>query len=86
MRYANSGDISFDDFTIDCMIKCFTMNGESGPHSPQGGMLCHILNHCHASDIPFTLVYMPRKGYYVVRGMVDGVMPQEVRLSLESDL
>ena len=64
-------------------IRIFEKLGESGPHSLEGIGLDSILNHCTTNDIPFTLVFVPHGGYYVKRGVVDGVMPAPIRATLE---
>ena len=79
MRYATSGTgEDFDAHTIQLMIEAFDENQESGPYSTDGWVLSHILNHCHAKNIPFTLVFLPNKGYYVKREVVAGVIPAEM--------
>lgn len=84
MKFATSGiGEEFDALTIQLMIEAFDANEESGPHSTDGWVLSHILNHCHANDIPFTLVFLPQKGYYVKRAVVEGVIPVEMLPSFE---
>lgn len=75
----------FEEELVEDVIRCFDEHGESGPHSHEGRLLSHILNHCYKNDIPFSLVYLPNRCYYVVRGVVDGVMPAEVKRSFEED-
>lgn len=69
--------------TIDSAIRSFDSLGESGPHSPEGWVLSHILNHCVTNEIPFTLAYVAGRGYYLKRGVVAGVMPQPIQMTLE---
>ncbi len=84
MKFATSGiGEDFDALTIQMMIEAFDINEESGPHSTDGWVLSHILNHCHAKNIPFTLVFLPEKGYYVKRDVVEGVIPEEMKQSFE---
>lgn len=73
----------FDYETIEMLIECFHENGESGPHSTEGWGLTHILNHCIVTAVPFTLVFLPAKGYYIKKGALDGVIPEEMRPSFE---
>lgn len=85
MKFTTSGTgEGFDPLTIQMMIECFTETGESGPHSSEGWVLSHILNHCHDTGIPFTLVFLPNMGYYVKREATDGVIPEEMKPSFEN--
>lgn len=68
---------------IDSAIRIFEKLGESGPHSPDGWLLSHILNHCTETGIPFTLASVPDGGYYVKRGVVEGVIPPPIQATLE---
>ena len=84
MKFFTSGvGEDFDALTIQMMIEAFDCNEESGPHSTEGWVLSHILNHCHHNDIPFTLVFLPKKGYYVKRKAVDGIIPETMKQSFE---
>lgn len=84
MKYATSGEgDGFDQLTIQMIIECFNSYGESGPHSPEGWALSHILEHCHANSIPFTLVFHPENGYYLKREIFPGVVPEEMREAFE---
>lgn len=86
MRYMpiGSGE-TFDDSAVSMALDCFEEHGESGPHSPEGWMLSKILNFCVKQGIPFTLVHIPNKGYYVKRGVVAGIVPIEVQESFDED-
>ena len=79
MKFEPYGDgEGFDALTNHRLIECFLEHGESGPHSPDGWILSHILNHCRNNDIAFTLVFKPKIGYYVKRDVIDGVIPTEM--------
>ena len=53
---------------VERVIQNFLAKGYSN-HSPFGHFLSHILNHCVANRIAFTLVYMPGGGYWVKSGI-----------------
>ena len=44
-------------------IRDFEETGKTGAHSPAGGILCHILNHCVRNGIDFQLSYLAGGGY-----------------------
>lgn len=48
---------------VEECIKNFMEKGETGAHSPMGGILCHILNHCVREGISFELTYLAGGGY-----------------------
>jgi len=48
-------------------IKRFDDDGRTGPHSTQGAILCHILNHCLKNGISFQLSYLAGGGYDLKR-------------------
>lgn len=70
--------------TIDYAIRCFEKNGESGPHSTEGWLLSHILNHCIENKIAFSLVCVPDAGYYIKQGVVQNIAPPVILKTLSS--
>ena len=56
-----------EDRSVRLAIEHFEETGESGPHSPYGAILCHVLNHCIEKSIDFELKYMAGFGYYLYR-------------------
>lgn len=63
MIYSSPTTIKADNKWVKTCIKNFEETGQSGAHSPAGGILCHILNHCIENEIGFQLSYMPNGGY-----------------------
>lgn len=80
MNFKGNGDLGLelDALSIQLMIECFEKTGESGPHSVEGLVLSKILNHCVVSGIAFSLVFIPEVGYYLKKGVVEGVVPVEL--------
>jgi hypothetical protein len=48
-------------------IKRVNNEGNSGPHSPYGTVLCHILNYCIKNDISLELSFLAGGGYHLKR-------------------
>lgn len=83
MKFVSSAVAVASVEAIDSAIRIFDKLGESGPHSTDGWLLSHILNHCTENGIPFTLASVPNGGFYVKRGVVEGVMPAPIQATLE---
>lgn len=64
MRFESISGRRLSASQINAGIARFDANGKSGPHSPDGLLLHHILNHCIMHKIPFLLLYYP-DGYMV---------------------
>lgn len=60
-------------------IARFEKVGESGMHSEAGVILSHILNHCTANRIEFTLQYAPG-GFMVRKGLTPQITQLEHKL------
>lgn len=65
MKYAPAMPMKVSDRVIRDAIGRFHSEGESGPHSPIGGILTHVLNHCIENQISFTLRYVGGGGYFL---------------------
>ena len=81
--------LAADEFRPEVIASCialFERDDESGPHSTEGRLLSHVLNHCVAKDIPFTLMFVPKAGYYVKRAYPDYFVPTSVVTDLKAEL
>lgn len=67
MKYSSPLDVNPTKKAVRDCIARFDETGRSGPHSPMGGILCHIMNHCIQDHIPFQLRYLPGGGYDLER-------------------
>lgn len=78
MHFKTLAPVEFEQDSIDRFIALFERKGESGPHSTEGRLLSHVLNHCVANDIPFTVMFVPKAGYYIKRAYPDNFVPKSV--------
>jgi hypothetical protein len=68
MLYSSSlKNIKPDNKHVLQCIERFKETGRSGPHSPIGGVLCHIMNYCVEHHIDFQLRYLAGGGYDLER-------------------
>lgn len=86
MRYASTATGTFPTSREQEVIALFLKNGESGPHSSSGLLLYAVCNHCVANDIPFTLVFVPKAGYYIRKDYPDGFMTERAVGILKKEL
>jgi len=86
MHFKTLAANEFRPEVIASLIALFERNGESGPHSTEGRLLSHILNHCVANDIPFTVMFVPKAGYYVKRAYPDNFVPTPIVDDLKAEL
>lgn len=67
-RIPLKGNQRFKDKAIRDAIARFEETGES-VHSPNGTLCAHILNHCVANGIDFTLRHIGRGGFHITKGV-----------------
>lgn len=81
MKFVGLGEGGDVGGMLSYIISAFEECGESGPYGVGGVVLSELLNYCYERGISYSLVYVSGCGYYVKRGVVGGVVPDEVLTS-----
>lgn len=86
MHFNSLNPKEFHPDQIARFIEMFERQGWSGPHTSEGRLLSHALNYCVEQGIPYTLMFVPKAGYYVKRAYPDNFVPADIVDNFKQEL